>query len=73
MTQKLVKLTKKITNHDHSSNYITSKEFKKLTADNFALRLKQANLPSKNEYYSFFEKEIFRWKTEKLTQKSYFK
>ena len=50
MTQKLVKLTKKITNHDHSSSYITSKEFKKLTAYNFAPRLKQADLPSKNEY-----------------------
>ena len=42
MTQKLMKLKKKITNHKHDK-YITTSEFKKLTAENFAARLAQAN------------------------------
>ena len=37
-----MKLKKKITDHDLDKN-ITTQEFKKLTADNFAARIKQAN------------------------------
>ena len=49
--QKLVKLRKKIPNHD---NYITTLEFNKLTAENFTARLKQADLVSKTD----FDKEL---------------
>ena len=42
MTQKLMKLKKKILDHDHGK-YITTQVFNKLTADNFAAKLKQAN------------------------------
>ena len=37
---------KKITDHHHDK-YITTPEFNKLTAENFAARLVQANLASK--------------------------
>ena len=33
-----------MTDHDHSIKYITTPEFNKLTSENFAARLKQANL-----------------------------
>ena len=36
----------RITYHDHSNKYITTPEFNKLTSENFAARLKQANLAS---------------------------
>ena len=49
--QKLVKLRKKIPNHD---NYITTLEFNKWTAENFTARLKQADLVSKTD----FDKEL---------------
>ena len=41
-----MKLKKKIKDHDHD-NYITTIEFNKLTAENVAARLAQANLASK--------------------------
>ena len=47
MTHKLLKLKKKIIDHDHSNKYITTQEFNKLPAENFAARLKQANLSTK--------------------------
>ena len=34
---------------DHAK-YVTTREFNRLTADNFAARLKQANLVSKNDF-----------------------
>ena len=42
---KINKIEKRITHHDHGK-YITTQEFNKLTVDNFAARLKQANLAS---------------------------
>ena len=39
-------IEKKILDHDHDK-YITTQEFNKLTADNFAARLVQANLATK--------------------------
>ena len=33
--------------------YITTQEFNKLTSENFAVRLKQANLASKNDIANF--------------------
>ena len=47
VTQALVKLKKKITDHDHAK-YLTTQEFNKLTSENFASRLAQKNLVSKN-------------------------
>ena len=46
---KLVKLTRNDHNHDHDK-YITASEFNKLTAENFAARLKQANLITKTDF-----------------------
>ena len=34
-------MEKKIADHDHSDKYSTTKEFNKLTAENFAARSKQ--------------------------------
>ena len=53
---KINEIEKKITDHDR---YITTQEFNKLTAKNFAARLKQANLASKNDIVSFVKKDRF--------------
>ena len=45
----------KITDHDHDK-YITTPEFHNLTAENFAARLKQANLASKSDIANFIKK-----------------
>ena len=42
---------KTITDHDHSKKYITTPEFNKLTAENVAARLKQANLASERDNF----------------------
>ena len=44
------------TDHDHEK-HITTQEFNKLTSENFAVRLAQANLASKNDI-PIFEKKI---------------
>ena len=49
MTQKLVNLKKKLTHHKHDK-YITTPEFNKLTAENFAARLAQAKFNNKNRF-----------------------
>ena len=36
-------IEKKVTDHDHSNNYITTTEFNKLMSEKFATKLKQAN------------------------------
>ena len=38
MTQKVVKFKLKITDHDHSNKYITTKQFNKLTEKTFLTR-----------------------------------
>ena len=53
---KINEIEKKITDHDR---YITTQEFNKLTAKNFAARLKQVNLASKNDIVSFVKKDRF--------------
>ena len=58
ITQKLTKLKKKITDHDHNNKYITTQEVNELTADHFAARLAQVNLPSKNDIAAFVKKQI---------------
>ena len=49
MTQKINEIEKKITEHSHDK-YITTPEVNKLTAENFAARLAQANLVTKNRF-----------------------
>ena len=48
----------KITDHNHDK-YISTPEFNKLTSENFAARLKQANLASKSEITNFLNKTDF--------------
>ena len=43
------KLGKKITDHSHDK-YLTTPEFNKLTAGNFAARLAQANLVTRTDF-----------------------
>ena len=49
-------MEKKITDYDHSNKYITTQEFSRLTANNFASRLNQTNLGSKNDIANFVKK-----------------
>ena len=49
ITQKLMKLKRIETDHDHSNKYITTTEFNNLVSENFAAQLKQANLASKSD------------------------
>ena len=55
---KINETEKKITDHDHDK-YITTPEFNKLTGENFAARLKQASLVSKNDIANFLNKTDF--------------
>ena len=50
---------KKNTDHDHSNKYITTAEFNKLSSENFAARLKQANLARKSDIPNFVNKADF--------------
>ena len=45
--------------HDDSSKYITIQEFNRLTAENFAARLKQENLVTKADIANFVKKNHF--------------
>ena len=49
MTQELVSLKKKLTDHNHGK-YITTPEFNTLAADVFNARLAQANLVTKTDF-----------------------
>ena len=53
-----MKLKKKNAGHDHSNKYITTQEFNKLTSQNIAARLAQANLGSKNDIVDFVKKTL---------------
>ena len=63
-----MKLKKKITDHDHDK-YITNPEFNKLTAENSAARLIQANLASKNDIDNFIKKTDFVGNLKNLDKK----
>ena len=52
-----------MTNHKHKK-YITTPEFNKLTAENFAARLAQANIVTKTDFDN---------KLSSLNKKNYFK
>ena len=54
--------------HDHDK-YITTQEFNKLTSENFASRLWQANLPIKNDIAASVKKTDFDDQPKKLNKK----
>ena len=58
ITQQLKKL-KNVTDLDYSNKYITTEEFNKLTSQNFATRLAQANLGSKNGIAAFKNNRVW--------------
>ena len=62
-------IKKKIINHDHSNKYIITQEFNKLTAENFATTLVQANLANKNDIAAFVKKTDFHDKLKTLNKK----
>ena len=47
----------------HPDKYITTTEYNKLTIENFAEGLKQANLGNKNDFFHFLQKNW--WETNK--------
>ena len=65
---KIYQIGKKITDRDHGK-YITTKEFNKLSAANFAARLKQANLAYKNDIANFLKKTYFDEKLINISEK----
>ena len=69
MTQKLMKLKRRITDHDHRNNYITKQEFSKLSRQIVAARLAQANLVSKSDIANFVTKTDLDDKLKILNQK----
>ena len=60
---------KNITDYDHSNKYITTQEFNKLTSQNLASRIAQANLANKNDITALVKKKDFEDKLEHLKQK----
>ena len=56
---KINKIEKKSIDHDHSNKYITTQEFNKLTAENFAPRLVQEKLVSKADITDFIKNDRF--------------
>ena len=60
---------KEVTDHDHGNKYITTQEFKKLTAEKFAAGLAQANLESKNDIANLVEKRDFDDKLKKIIKR----
>ena len=70
---KITKIEKKIADPDHSNKYIITPEFKNLTSENFAARLKQAKLASKSDIANFVNKTDFDDKLKKFEFKNYLK
>ena len=64
-TQRL-KILKKTPDHD---KYFTTQEFNELTAENFAERIKQVNLASKNCMVDFVENTYFDEKLMNINKK----
>ena len=67
-SKKLTIAKQKITDHDHDE-YITSSEFNKLTAEDFAARLAQADLASENDIAALVKKTGFDDKLKYLSKK----
>ena len=60
-------MKKKNIDHDQDK-YITTPKFNKLTAENFAVRLKQSNLGRKSDISNFVNKTDFDDKLKKLNK-----
>ena len=54
----IIKKLMKITNHDHDK-YVITEGFNKLKSENFAARLAQANLASKNEILNRITRSLY--------------
>ena len=65
---KINEIEKKITGYNYDK-YITTAEFNKLTAGNFAPRLAQANLATKSDIANFVNKTSFAEKLKNLNGK----
>ena len=65
---KINEIEKKIIYHNHDK-YITTPEFKKLTAENFDGKLAQANLVTKSNFANFVNKTEFHEKQKDLNKK----
>ena len=64
---KISEVENKITSdHDHD-NYIITKEFNRLTSENFTARLKQEKLASNNDIANFVKKINFNEKLKTIT------
>ena len=66
---KITDIGKKIVGHDHSNKYISTLEFNRLSAKNFAARLKQADLATKVNTDSLVWKISFNNKLKKLNKR----
>ena len=66
---KIAEIEKKITDHDHSSRYITTQEFNKLTAENFTAKLKQAYLANKADIADLTKEKDFDNKLRNINKK----
>ena len=66
---KIGEIEKNITDHDHNNKFIITQEFNTLAAENFAARLKQANLAIKAYIDDFIEKTNFDDKLKNLNKK----
>ena len=55
---KIIEIEKEITDHK-DDKYITTLEFNKLTAEDFAARFKQANLANQSDIANFVKKDRF--------------
>ena len=64
---KINEIEKKITDHDYDK-YITTPEFNKLAAENFAATLAQTNLTSKSDIIKFVKKADFDNKSKNLNK-----
>ena len=69
MAQTLMKLKKKITDHDHSNKYVNAHEFNTLTVQNAATRLARWNIASKNDIAALVKKTDFNNKLKNLNKK----
>ena len=65
---KISEIEDKITDHDHSNIYITTQKFNKLTSENFAATIAQANLASKHDIDNFLKKADFDDKLKNLNK-----
>ena len=68
---KISDIKNKITGDHNHDKYITTQEFNKLTSENFAVRLEQANLASKNDIAALFKRHILMKKLLQVKQNMY--